>query len=1841
MKFHSTILQALNHHATVTPDKVVFTWVDIKCEEQNKLTFQQLQDASNAVATRLLKLGCQRGDRVMVAYPFGLEFLAGMFGAMKIGVIPCSIYPPNPNQLKTDMPKFRGFAKDAGAKYALSTSAFATAMTAVSVLYKTGVTWIGTDKLPVKKSNPKKPKGFETYNSEPDDICFIQYTSGSTGRPKGVMISHHNLVENCRAVGSMSDVDSSTVAALWVPQYHDMGLVAGFMSSLYTGIHLVMASPLDFVANPLLWTDMVEKYQANLTCAPNFAYALLLKRLKQANRKANWSCVKRAMFGGEPAQSHVVDASVKTLSIKPENVYNIYGLTESVVFLTGGSAYPDSEGLVCCGAVDSPSVKLRIVEDGKEVQEGQVGSIWAQSPRVAAGYYGQSELTTSTFANSLPGYDGTWLDTGDLGKIVDGQLYITGRMKDVIIINGKNYYPSDVELFIDETFGDVIRSGRTSAFQHGDASVGITVEGRKGFDKSGNQDLAVQIANHVSQVHGLFASEVIVLKLGVTPKTTSGKLKRSEIRKTTIAGVWKEASILLHFQRKEVAAPLASRKRSSFLENSFANQGIASSEFYLAEETQRKIKRRSMSSFDFKSMRNMIDSSIEEPYLIEEDDEKQLHVAVVGAGAAGLIAALRLAQRKIKVTLLERNENIGGHARHVEVFGHERNPAFGVFVAQESPNLMKLTEELGVTPIHLGESRQARGLVSQKSQPIPEVPESEIGRFIAQMQRIHKAGSGQNETIGQFLDQNGYDQHFIVYFYVGRIVSFFAGQSIQDYLNIPLELVAWFVIIVFVKNRALLRMSNREYMEAFWAQLHNLGVEIKTNVATKVASRDDSGVTLCTGPCGNEDFLKVDKLVLAVPPNAAAHVLEDSMSPHETVLTEFKCPLETVVMHTDSKWIDNKKPCVLFANILDCGKSSLPAASDTIPLTTSFPSDTDGKTPIYVTHAYNTYEELEFDSPVEKMSFTHTRITCKAIELRNSLLQHQGNRSTYFAGGWTRGTMLHEDAIVSGILASNSVLQDVGMKPHPVLERETIVPSNILSELGVADHGQSDMQAPTSDNFSSRYSDIIMSVFGSEVDSSKTWTENGLTSLKSAELRNMVEEQLGVVLPANFEQLYPSPSELSVFLKASESKRFPKQDMCNHPDFLWSSKISNLSKLQLGAIQTLGYVVILILLLGSLVPSIFLISWVMNQCGSSKGGGCNDPISWAFLPIAFPLFLLSLSAMVVICKVTVVGKYRHQQFDLLSWDYVRWWFVDRLIDLWEAIVGQFFVETKYIWIFYRLLGADLAWSSKIEAYFREFDLVTVGDNTVIGHPMKCRKFSQTLDADPKLTFRPITIGKDCTISGMVSPGAKIGDGSKVEKLSVVDEGAMVPHDVLAKGNPACHAGSFEHTKSKSSEASMVDGFKILWTTLEAYHFFALSFLVHTTLNIILPSWRYGGILHWILLLPMTSFLALMTSIALKWLLIGKRDPADEYEGSLWRRATNWACDFHFRTACWSFIPFFGQSRIWNIILFLHGLDVDMVSTLSGPYFVFLPSKVDFVKIRASFVATMSLDFSKQGKSKIEIISSSIGYGANLHAGVKIIQSTIPPRSNVSDSIYDLNQVGKFPKKPPMLQEEVALQLMNVVVFASIIPSYEIGLAATTSSSPVIVAFGLALAVLLQLAIWILSTRIAEFILIHLPTQAQQDLYGVYLTHVWYFRVGNWLEMLLYGTPMFGYYARFMGADVEGDLWYFGNAIYEFSCLHFKGRTIVDSSHVSGHYLDLNGLTLSDTYVSGLMHPGCYARAGSEVTEKENGPWKVFLRSDLGMQDSKPVLKTPQGSMDLLTDSHQDNLTDDLPMELEV
>ena len=1320
----ATILQALSYYSESAPDFVVYTWVDNSCTETHRKTYRELDEESDAVAAHLLQQGCKKGDRVMIAYPFGLEFVAGLFGAMKVGVIPCSIYPPDPRNPKTSTKQFRTFVKDAGAKIALSSNAFATAMKALGIVFKSDVKWIGTDGLP-KISQSRKQSMMTSYSANGSDVAFIQYSSGSTGFPKGVLIGHQALVENCRALVAVTDTKRLDICVMWVPQYHDMGLISGFMASLYANVKYITASPIDFISRPLLWADMVEKYKASFTSAPTFAYALLLKRLKQANRKSDWSHLKRAMFGGEPVRADVVEKVIQELKVKPEHVYNMYGLAEGIALLTGGPATSDEDGIVMCGPTHPGEVSLCIVKDGQQIPDGEVGNIWAQSPYLASGYYGKEDLTVSTFRNTLPGRDDHWLDTGDLGRVVNGKLFATGRAKDVIIVNGKNFYPTDIEASVDHVFGETIRPGRSAAFQLGDATIGIVVEPRK-MKAAKSSGIDRDIMNHTLQYHGLVVQAVLVLSPGAVPKTTSGKLRRAEIQKRTREGSWASKDILILNEIKKPSGP---------------------------------------------------------------------------------------------------------------------------------------------------------------------------------------------------------------------------------------------------------------------------------------DSRD-----------------------VSIPKN-------------------------------------------------ERGTSSLDAES----------------------------RFFEFLS--------------EALDV------------------------------------------------EPVMER--------------------------------------------------TWAENGLSSIASASLVNVCQHEFQVEIPVNFAEVYTTPAQLQRLVLSSTGTLFSKDD---HKDGVASSP--TLSKHMLGLFQLLGILSMFVLVAASLLPSFFLGRAISCQTITFQIGDSGRYAQWNWLPIIVPAFFVTFSIVVVTCKKILIGTYKAEVVSFYSRGYLCWWFQDRLMDIWELLVGQFILETKLLVVFYRLLGADLSMSASVGAFIREPDLMTIGPRSLIEYPLKSRKFRLWKDTEssPTMVLRSVQIGGDCVISGLVEPGCCLGSRCKVECLSYLSEGSIVPDGAIAIGAPAYGCGQ---TRGIRNADTLFEVLKILWLPVEVYLYFSLFLASQVLLNDRLPqSWRYSRFLYWVLLLILTAGFGVAVSVLLKWTLIGKRQATGRQE-SQWTKFANWLCDYHYRLAQMTLLPFNEASKFWVIVLKLHGMDIDFASSVNG-YRIFIPSTVDLVRVQRSFLSASTFDFC-DAKGMIEITDSNLGYNARIHSGVQIIRSLVPARATVKDCIFDSNT--KVDADPPVWRvlqlfgNELAQLVLSIVVIFAFVPAFEVFLATGYTGSTGVAMLGVACSLMTQCLCLSIVSRIVETITLACPSWSQQFLFLPYIIHSWCSRVWS-LSFLLYGTPFAALWLRLMGAEVKGDLWYFGNELYDISKLHFVGeRMILDNCHIAGHTVSLgSGIRIDDTFVhNALVHPSGYACAGTLVADGEHHPFKVYSAATK-LENTSRTNHTPKSSV---------------------
>ena len=545
-----TFLSTLKEHYKNKPNHNVLSWVDSKCKVVHRMTYREVWEQSGAVADMLENKGFTKGDRVMIAYPFGLEFLAGMFGCMRIGVIPCSAYPPNPMKLKEGMKILENQAKDAGTDTVLTTRKFNMLLTCKMMMWsdKPKLKMVATDVLrPSKRQDP--------YLPVLSDIAFIQYTSGSTGVPKGVMISHQSLLGNAKQYtkvaldGLNPEQAQQYVGINWCPQYHDMGLIGSFMTILYSGATGYNCSPLDFIKQPLLWHNMIMKYGGSHcgTQGPNFAYGLVMKRMRQAGiLNEKWTKVNRICIGAEPVDPKVLVDMLEFLKLKEQAIGVGYGMAEVGLFVSVGVGMDSVDGIPSCGPVEDFS-KVRVVQHGEVVtREGKVGELYVQSPVLASGYWGQETLSQEIFQNSLQSENGNWLATGDLGKIVNGKFYVTGRKKDVIIINGKNFYPIDIERTVEEAFPKQLRQGCVAAFQHSPVSAGITVEVRKGISKD-NIPSALEISKLVSVEHGVKITYCLICHDHTLPKTTSGKLKRSEIQRTSLGDEWPRNCIISTF----------------------------------------------------------------------------------------------------------------------------------------------------------------------------------------------------------------------------------------------------------------------------------------------------------------------------------------------------------------------------------------------------------------------------------------------------------------------------------------------------------------------------------------------------------------------------------------------------------------------------------------------------------------------------------------------------------------------------------------------------------------------------------------------------------------------------------------------------------------------------------------------------------------------------------------------------------------------------------------------------------------------------------------------------------------------------------------------------------------------------------------------------------------------------------------------------------------------------------------------------------------------------------------------------------------------------------------------
>ncbi|HWI66235.1 MAG TPA: fatty acyl-AMP ligase, partial [Symbiobacteriaceae bacterium] len=407
--------------------------------EEFPVTYGRLDAEARAVAAALLARGA-RGQRVLLAFPDGGEYVAAFFGCLYAGAIAVPVYPPS---LTRPDPRFQVIVDDAAPVVVLTSAAFLAQVQRrfASLPELARIEWLATDGLPVP------PAQFELPTPLPADVAFLQYTSGSTAAPKGVMVTHGNLVANVRLLKEMFAMSAESSVVSWLPMYHDMGLVGTIILPVYVGAPCYKMSPAAFLQRPMRWLQAITRYRGRITAGPNFAYDLCVsKATPEVLAELDLSGWQVAVTGAEPVRAETMERFTRTFApcgFKEATFHPSYGLAEATLIVSGkrGAVLPgtlavDRAVLVSCGR-PAPETTVRIIdaEDHTVCEPGRVGEVWVSGPAVAAGYWQRTEETARTFGNVLDGQ--RYLRTGDLGFIHEGELYITGRLKDLMIIRGQ------------------------------------------------------------------------------------------------------------------------------------------------------------------------------------------------------------------------------------------------------------------------------------------------------------------------------------------------------------------------------------------------------------------------------------------------------------------------------------------------------------------------------------------------------------------------------------------------------------------------------------------------------------------------------------------------------------------------------------------------------------------------------------------------------------------------------------------------------------------------------------------------------------------------------------------------------------------------------------------------------------------------------------------------------------------------------------------------------------------------------------------------------------------------------------------------------------------------------------------------------------------------------------------------------------------------------------------------------------------------------------------------------------------------------------------------------------
>ena len=598
----------LRYRAHAQRDELAFLYLANGETDEIPLTYFELDRRARAIGAWLQEQKLT-GKRVLLLYPPGVDFVAAFFGCLYAGSVAVPVYPPRRNR---SMLRIGAVVKSANASAALTTNDILERVKSIigETPELTKLTWHASTDMPVSIED-----NWQTPDVSEHTLAFLQYTSGSTGMPKGVVLTHGNLLHNSRLISLAFEHTRSSKGVFWLPSYHDMGLIGGVVQPVYCGRPNILMAPLAFLQKPIRWLAAISKYRGTTSGGPNFAFDLCTRQITDEEiDQLDLSCWKVAFNGAEPVQAETLDLFAQRFErcgFSYESFYPCFGLAEATLLVSGGQLGQkpiimpvDADSLangIAKEATDETEKTRWLVSSGQnlidqrmaivdpetelECPEGKIGEIWVRGPSIAQGYWDAPDATELTFRAKIKDTDeGPFMRTGDLGFVKDGEYFVTGRIKDLIIIHGVNVYPQDIEATVQHVH-PALRVGSGGAFMVDDGQserLVIVQEIDRTFvhEPKAIAELFAAIRKAVAIDHEIAPDAIVLIKAGSVPKTSSGKVQRHQCREDYIAGTLK-----LFDQWAAPGSPLA---KKTFLDRSVTLELGVPGDRKMAERLQQR-----------------------------------------------------------------------------------------------------------------------------------------------------------------------------------------------------------------------------------------------------------------------------------------------------------------------------------------------------------------------------------------------------------------------------------------------------------------------------------------------------------------------------------------------------------------------------------------------------------------------------------------------------------------------------------------------------------------------------------------------------------------------------------------------------------------------------------------------------------------------------------------------------------------------------------------------------------------------------------------------------------------------------------------------------------------------------------------------------------------------------------------------------------------------------------------------------------------------------------------------------------------------------------------------------